>query len=339
MKQADAGGEYRPGFGNPSMPCVLVTGAAGFLGSHLCDRLLREGRRVVGLDNFDGYYEPAIKRANIADAMTQTGFTFHEGDIRDGALLESILRTYDVASVIHLAARPGVRPSLENPFLYTDINITGTLRLLEAMKRAGVRRLVFASSSSVYGNDAAVPFREDDRADRPLSPYAATKRAGELLCHTWACLYGFDIWCLRFFTAYGPRQRPEMAIASFLRALLEDREITVYGDSSVARDFTYVDDIIEGIVEAEKHVRSFEVINIGGGHPYTMDELVEVISDVTGVRPKVVRAPIPQGDVTRTQADTTKAERLLGYHPTVPLREGVARQWAWIRDRGGGTLG
>jgi UDP-glucuronate 4-epimerase len=315
----------------------LVTGAAGFIGSHFVDRLLAGGGRVAGLDNFDPYYDPALKRANLARAMRHPGFSLVEGDLRDDSVLDALLGAGGIDGVVHLGAKAGVRASIDDPRGFEDVNVRGTLALLESMRRAGVRRLLFASSSSVYGNQTKVPFAESDPVDTPISPYAATKKSGELLCHTYAHLYGFDAWCLRFFTVYGPRQRPEMAIARFLRAAADGREVTVHGDGSMCRDFTYIDDIVDGMIGAIGRLDGYRIVNIGGSHSYALSELLDVVQEVTGAPLVRTHAPVPPGDVQRTAADTSLAHALFGFAPRTPLREGIERQWRWMRDREDGA--
>src|SRR4030042_1448786 len=241
----------------------LVTGGAGFIGSHLVERLLAEGNRVIGLDNFDNFYDPALKRRNLTRALQNPKLRLVEGDLRDEGILEKVFREEKIEIVAHLSARAGVRPSIQNPLLYADVNIRGTLNLLEACKKHGVRRLVFASSSSVYGNNPKIPFAEDDPVDNPISPYAATKKAGELICYTYHHLYGIDVACLRYFTVYGPRQRPEMAIHQFTRLIPQDKKISLFGDGSSRRDYTYIDDAIEETMGALFQEHGYEIYNIG----------------------------------------------------------------------------
>ncbi|MHC4527784.1 MAG: NAD-dependent epimerase/dehydratase family protein, partial [Planctomycetota bacterium] len=245
---------------------ALVTGAAGFIGSHLTERLLADGWSVVGLDNFDDFYDPQIKRGNIRAALENKAFTLIEADIRDGAVMDEALgQGIDV--VVHLAAKAGVRPSIEQPVLYTDVNVKGTMVVLESAREHGTNKMVFGSSSSVYGNNEKVPFSEDDNVDFPISPYAATKKACELICHTYHHLYGIDITCLRFFTVYGPRQRPDLAIHKFARLIEQGKPIPVYGDGSMMRDFTYIDDIINGTLAAMEKCAGFNIYNLGESRP------------------------------------------------------------------------
>ncbi len=315
------------------MSTVLVTGGAGFIGSHLCRALLREGREVIAYDNLDDFYDVRIKRANLASLQEHARFRFIEGDIRDRAALDALFRAHAIESVVHLAARAGVRPSIEQPVLYADVNVTGTATLLEAMHDADVRHMLFASSSSVYGNQEKVPFSEDDPVDHPISPYAATKKAGELLCHSYVHTCGMNIWCLRFFTVYGPGQRPEMAIARFLRAAHVDEVVTVYGDGSMMRDFTYVDDIVRGVVAALPRVQGYEIANIGGAHAHALHEVLDIVEQVSGRTLERRHVPVPEGDVRMTSADTSRAARLFGFHPSVPLAEGIRRQWQSMQQQ------
>jgi UDP-glucuronate 4-epimerase len=312
----------------------LVTGGAGFIGSHLVERLLAEGHRVICLDNFDDFYDPALKRRNLTQALKDSKFCLVEGDLRDEDLLHKLFPEEKIEIVAHLAARAGVRPSIERPLLYADVNIRGTMNLLEACKKNGVRRLVFASSSSVYGNNPKVPFAEDDLVDNPISPYAATKKAGELICHTYHHLYGMDIACLRYFTVYGPRQRPEMAIHQFTRRIHQGGEITLFGDGSSRRDYTYIDDAIDGTMGALSREHGYEVYNIGESKTTSLLELVQWIEEEMGKRAVVEYLPTQPGDVERTYADIRKAIERLGYRPRTDVREGLARFIRWYIEEG-----
>jgi UDP-glucuronate 4-epimerase len=309
---------------------VLVTGGAGFIGSHLVERLLADGRRVTVLDNFDAFYDPAVKRDNLARAARESGCRVVEGDIRDSALLDELVGAERPELVVHLAARAGVRPSIADPVLYTSVNLDGTTRLLEACRRHGVQRFLFGSSSSVYGNNAKVPFAEDDRVDHPISPYAATKKAGELLCHTYHHLFGLRVACLRFFTVYGPRQRPEMAIHKFARLLADGREVEQFGDGRSARDYTFISDIVEGIVRAGERCEGFHVWNLGGSRVTTLGDLVQKIATRLGVPARVRPAPMQPGDVDRTWADVSRARAELGWEPQVDIDAGLDRFVAWF---------
>ena len=312
---------------------IFLTGAAGFIGSHTAERLLARGDEVVGLDDFNDYYDPAIKRRNVARAQTLRGYTLVEGDIRDPDLIIKLFRSNKFNSVIHLAARAGVRPSITHPALYEAANVQGLLNLLEASVHHGLPDFIFASSSSVYGLSPRLPWREDDPADCPISPYAITKRSGELLCYNYHQLYGLRTCSLRFFTVYGPRQRPEMAIAKFFRAMLEGAPIEVFGDGTARRDFTYVDDIVDGLLASVDHAFAHEIINLGGARTITILDLIEKISRLTGRPRNVVFGTPKAGDVPTTWADASKAEVLLGMAPAVTLDEGLARYFHWLQDR------
>lgn len=320
---------------------VLVTGGAGFIGSHLVERLLADGRRVIVVDNFDTFYDPAIKRRNISVALEHDDYRLVEADIRDEAAVEALFASESIDAVIHLAARAGVRPSIEQPGLYTSVNLSGTTTLLEACRRHGVGRFVFGSSSSVYGNNEKVPFTEEDPVDRPISPYGATKKAGEVLCYSFHHLTGMKMACLRFFTVFGPRQRPEMAIHKFARLLADGGQVEQFGDGSSARDYTYVGDIVEGIVRALDGCKTYHIWNLGGSHTTRLNELVQKIADGLGVEPNVVELPFQPGDVERTWADVSLAESELGWKPQVPFDEGLALFLDWFEEqrRGGGTPG
>ncbi len=321
------------------MKRVLVTGGAGFIGSHLCERLLAEGGfRVVALDSFDTFYDPALKRRNIAACVGKAGFELVEGDIRDKGLLDQLFSWHFFDEVVHIAARAGVRASIEDPLLYEDVNIRGTLVLLEAMRRHGCRELVFASSSSVYGEQEKAPFSETDPIDRPISPYSATKRAGELFCATYHRLFGIASAALRFFTVYGPRQRPEMAIAKFTRLVHEGRTVPIYGDGSMRRDFTYIDDAIAGIRAAMDRLEGrFEIYNLGENETTSLLELVRLIEEALGRKATVERQPPPPGDVPLTYADIAKARARLGYDPRTPIREGIRKYAQWFVRETEGT--
>ena len=310
----------------------LVTGGAGFIGSHLVERLLAEGHGVIGLDNFDNFYDPALKRRNLTRALPNPKFRLVEGDLRGEGILEKIFQEENIEIVAHLAARAGVRPSIQNPLLYSDVNIRGTLTLLEACKKHGVRRLVFASSSSVYGNNPKIPFAEVDPVDNPISPYAATKKAGELICHTYHHLYGIDVACLRYFTVYGPRQRPEMAIHQFTRLIHQGKKVALFGDGSSRRDYTYIDDAIAGTMGALIKEHGYEIYNIGESQTISLAELIQAIEQRVGKRARVEYLPAQPGDVERTYADIRKASERLGYRPQTKIEEGLDRFVRWYLD-------
>jgi len=314
---------------------ILVTGAAGFIGSHLCERLCARGDDVVGLDNLDGFYARDVKERNLDAAARSPRFVFVEGDIRVEADLARAFAAGRPDAVVHLAALAGVRPSLLDPARYADVNILGTQRVASACRAAGVARLVFASSSSVYGLDSAVPFKESDPCVRPVSPYASTKRAGELLLFTAHHLDALDVTCLRFFTVYGPRQRPDLAIHKFARRISDGKPIELYGDGSTSRDYTFIDDIIDGVVAAVDEqgrgaAPGYRIYNLGGSRTTTLLRLVELISDALGKQPTIAWQPEQPGDMTRTLADVSLAGRALGYAPRVPIEEGIARFVRWL---------
>jgi UDP-glucuronate 4-epimerase len=313
---------------------VLLTGAAGFIGSHVTERLLDRGHAVVGVDSFDPFYPRETKERNLARSLGHDGFTFVEADIRDREALSAVPE--DVDAIIHLAALAGVRPSILRPADYTDVNVAGTVVLLELARDRGVRPFVFASSSSVYGERETGPFREDDRVDHPISPYAATKKAGELIAHTYHHLFGLDVICLRFFTVYGPRQRPDLAIHKFARLMVSGQPIPVYGDGSTERDYTYIDDAVSGVERSLAHVAEgrggYDIVNIGENRTVPLHEMIERLSTELGVEPIVDRRPLQPGDVSRTSADITHARRLIGYDPHVPFEEGMRRFVEWFRS-------
>jgi UDP-glucuronate 4-epimerase len=311
---------------------TLVTGGAGFIGSHLVERLLATGRRVVVVDSFDDFYDPAVKRRNLAGVKRHPGFSLVEADIRDEGAVREAADRFEVDEIVHLAARAGVRPSIEQPLLYQSVNGTGTTVMLEVARRRRVRNFLFGSSSSVYGESGAVPFREDARVDRPVSPYAATKKANEELCFTYHHLYGLPVTCLRFFTVYGPRQRPEMAIHKFARLILEGRPVPMYGDGTSSRDYTYVDDVVDGVVAALDRPQPYEIVNLGGSRTTALAELVRLLEARLGRDARVEQLPAQPGDVTITFADVSRAGRLFGYAPRVPIEAGLDRFVAWLKD-------
>jgi UDP-glucuronate 4-epimerase len=315
------------------MSTILVTGGAGFIGSHLCGRLLREGYTVICLDNFDSFYDPNIKIKNIEGMGKKfpNQFELITGDIRNYEHLTETFKKNRIDSVVHLAARAGVRPSINNPLLYQDVNIRGTIVLLEACKEFGIKDFIFASSSSVYGENQRVPFSEKDLDIQPISPYGATKRAGELLCYSHHHLYGMNIACLRIFTAYGPRQRPEMAIYKFTRLIEQGENIPIYGDGSSRRDYTYIDDLIEGILAVMHHHKGFEIYNLGESQTTSLNELIRLIEEAFGKKANVEMLEPQPGDVSITYADISRAERKLGYHPKIKIEEGIKRFVEWYK--------
>ena len=309
---------------------VLVTGGAGFIGSHVCEHLLARGDEVTVLDNFNDFYAPALKRENAAALR---GARVVEGDIRDAGLVARLFAEGRFEGVVHLAAMAGVRPSLLDPLLYTDVNIRGTQVILRELERRPEVKLAFASSSSVYGANDRVPFREDDDIHRPISPYAATKRAGELLCYTHHHLYGTPISALRYFTVFGPRQRPEMAIHAFVRLCLARRPIPFFGDGTTRRDYTYVADIVDGTVRALDRAQGFEIYNLGESRTISLSELIAAVGRACGVEPILDRKPMQPGDVLVTYADVSKARARLGYDPHTTLEQGLERFLEWYRAR------
>jgi UDP-glucuronate 4-epimerase len=318
---------------------ILVTGGAGFIGSHLCDRLLAEGGwRVHVVDDFNDFYDPELKRANVRAHAGRDDYRLREADIRDRDALARLFGETEFDTVVHLAARAGVRPSLSEPLLYSETNIAGTLNLLELARARGVRQFVFGSSSSVYGINAKVPFSEDDPTRQPISPYAATKAAGELLCHTYSHLYGLRCVALRFFTVYGARQRPDLAIHKFARLISRGQPIPVFGDGTTRRDYTYVDDIIAGVRAAiDYEATQFEAVNLGESRTVELRELISLLERELGRRAVIDRQPPQPGDVPQTFADISKARRLLGYDPQTQIEEGIRRFVEWFgktRDRG-----
>ena len=323
---------------------ILLTGGAGFIGSHLSEALLARGDDVVCLDNFDPFYARAVKEANLAPSLRHERFRLVEGDVRDADLVRGIMEETAPDVMIHAAARAGVRPSVEDPLGYVSTNVTGTALLLDACARAGVRKFLFASSSSVYGDDSPVPFREDAPANRPASPYAATKKACEELAHAYHGVAGLDVVCLRYFTVYGPRQRPEMAIHKFARYLVEGRVLPVYGGGRLVRDFTYVSDAVAGTISALDFLLRtrpcFEIINLGESRRVPLHELLAIMERAFGVPARIRYEERPAGDVERTWADISKARRLLGYEPRVDIEEGIRFFADWFaaqRRRPGAT--
>lgn len=312
---------------------ILVTGCAGFIGSHLTEFLLSESHSVVGIDSFDAFYDRAIKEHNLAIALENPRFKFYENDIADTDFWENFSEKIDV--VVHLAAKAGVRPSLEDPSAYINTNIKGTQLLLDWMVKIGVKKMAFASSSSVYGDNEKVPFAETDSVDNPISPYAFTKKAGELLNHTYHHLYGLSIVNLRFFTVYGERQRPDLAIHKFTKLMLAQQPISMYGTGATARDYTYVADTVQGIVGAINYLQAndnvFEIVNLGNSSPITLQKLVETLYELTNQSPNINHLPMQAGDVERTFADVHKAKNLLGYAPQTSLKEGLQRFVNWYQ--------
>jgi UDP-glucuronate 4-epimerase len=316
---------------------ILVTGGAGFIGSHLVDFLLKERYKTVVMDDFNDFYDPRIKRANIAGHLKNRNYSLVEGDICEGDLVEGLFKKHPFGMVVHLAARAGVRPSLKDPLLYERVNGIGTLNLLESCRRHKVERFIIASSSSVYGINSKVPFSEGDPIEKPISPYAATKRANELTCFTYHHLYGMRITCLRFFTVYGPRQRPEMAIHKFTRLIHSGAEVPVFGDGTARRDFTFIDDILQGVVRSMEKSYPYEIFNLGESHTIDLRGLIGLIEKALGRKANLKFLPAEPGDVPVTYADIAKSRKMLEYDPGVPIEQGVPEFVDWYQKTQGGT--
>jgi len=312
---------------------VFLTGGAGFIGSNMAQMLLNKGFEVISIDNFDDFYDRSIKEENLAELNKSSKFKNIEGDIRDSGLIMDLFKEHNFDLVVHLAAKAGVRPSLEQPALYYDVNLNGTVNILEAMKATGVKKMAFASSSSVYGNNKKVPFSEKDAVDHPISPYAASKKAGELLCHTYHHLHGFDISCLRFFTVYGPKQRPEMAIHNFVRKVDEGEAITMFGDGSSERDYTYIEDITQGIMASIDNLGGYKIYNLGESNTISLADLITEIEKALSKKAIINQLPMQPGDVNRTFADISIAKEEIGYSPTTPIKEGIPKFVAWYNSR------
>jgi UDP-glucuronate 4-epimerase len=312
---------------------ILVTGGAGFIGSHLCTRLIQAGHTVSILDDLNDYYSPAAKKENLEEIRQHGPYKFFLGDISDETRVREVFEESRPEAVIHLAARAGVRPSLEQPMLYGQVNVQGTIALLEACRRQGVRKFVFASSSSIYGIANQVPFREDDAVNMPVSPYAATKIAGEKIGFTYSHLYGLSVVCLRFFTVFGPRQRPDLAIRKFITMIDKGEPIPVFGDGSSGRDYTYVADTVQGIMGALGYDCAFDVFNLGNSHPVKLLELIRTIEAALGKKANIKWLPDQPGDVPITYADISKAQQCLGYQPRTSLREGIDLFLNWYFER------
>jgi len=317
------------------MKSILITGGAGFIGSHLVERLLAEGDwTITVVDDFNDFYAPSIKRANVAPHLSNPQFKLVEADIRDLKALGKAFAGSSYDSIVHLAARAGVRPSLSEPRLYVETNINGTMNLLELARETAVKQFVFGSSSSVYGVNPKVPFSEDDPIFNPISPYAATKAAGELICHSYAHLYDMRIVCLRFFTVYGARQRPDLAIHKFAKLISAGKPIPVFGDGTTRRDYTYIDDIIAGVRAAMDYDQTnYEVINLGESRTVELRELISILEDTLGARAQIDRQPPQPGDVPQTFADISRARKLLGYDPQTDIETGIRRFVEWFRSQ------
>jgi UDP-glucuronate 4-epimerase len=311
---------------------ILVTGAAGFIGSHVCEHFVEFGYNVIGIDNFDDFYPIKFKHLNLAELQRNSKFQFHEVDIRDSKALNSIFSSNQVDIVIHLAAKAGVRPSIDSIAEYYDVNVIGTVSILESMRIHDIKKMLFASSSSIYGNNSKVPFSETDRVDNPISPYASTKKSGELLCHVYSHLYEFDITCLRFFTVFGPRQRPDLAIHKFTRLIDEDKPIPFYGDGSTSRDYTYIDDIVNGISCALNHLDGYRIYNLGESKVINLKKLVQTIENSLGKKAILNQLPLQQGDVNITYADISKSKAEIGYDPKYDIEIGIKKFVQWYNS-------
>ena len=315
------------------MPKALVTGFAGFIGSHLTARLLKDGFSVIGIDNFNDFYDPKIKERNAAGFVQDKNFTCYKVDIRDGKEIENIFLKHNPELVIHLAARAGVRPSLKDPILYEEVNVLGTLNLLEAGRKNGIKKFIFGSSSSVYGECKNIPFKESELDLKPISPYGVTKLTGERHCYTFHHLYNLPIICLRFFTVYGPRQRPDLAIHKFTKLIDEGKPIPVFGDGQYKRDFTYVDEIIDGIMGSINYNKTgFEIFNLGESHTTSVVDLVKLIENAMDKKAVIDWQPLQKGDVPLTYADVSKAEKLLNYKPRTKPEEGIPKFVEWYKS-------
>ncbi len=310
---------------------IIVTGCAGFIGSHTSNKLLQQGYQVIGIDNLNDYYNPDWKKENLKSLQQSDQFSFHKIDIRDSDNLNQIFKNNSIEKIIHLAARAGVRPSIAQPLLYEEVNIKGTLNLLELAKTSQIKQFVFASSSSVYGNQHKVPFSETDPVNEPISPYAATKKAGEMLCHTYAHLYKMPTTCLRFFTVYGPAGRPDMAPYLFTKAILKHNKINKFGNGTTKRDYTYIDDIVSGVVAALQTEFDFEIINLGNNKPVSLNEFISTLEKITGQKALINQMGMQPGDVDITYADVSKAKKLLNYEPKTSFSQGLTKFVNWYK--------
>ena len=318
------------------MTTYFITGGAGFIGSTLSQKLIKQGNKVIAIDNFCDFYNPKIKENNVKELLQNENFKLYRADIRDRKALKEIFDENQIDIVMHLAAMAGVRPSIENPILYQEVNCMGTQNILEEMKEHNVKNGVFASSSSVYGNCKEVPFREDMIVDYAISPYAATKKANEVMAHVYHKLFDMNIIMLRFFTVYGPKQRPDLAINKFTRLMLEGKEIPMFGDGTTSRDYTYIDDIVDGIIKSCNYCMNnqdvYEILNIGNSSPTTLKEMINTIGQALGIEPKIKQLPMQPGDVDRTYADVSKAKTLIGYEPKTTFKEGIENFVKWYKE-------
>ena len=317
------------------MKTHLITGGAGFIGSSLSEKLIDEGNRIIAINNFCDFYSPKIKENNVKELLIKENFKLYRKDIRDRQALKEIFEENKIDIVMHLAAMAGVRPSIENPVLYQDVNCMGTQNILEEMKAHNCKNLVMASSSSVYGNCKEIPFREDMIVDYAISPYAATKKANEVMTHVYHKLFDMNVIMLRFFTVYGPKQRPDLAINKFTRLMLEDKEIPMFGDGTTSRDYTYIDDIVDGIKKSCEYVMKnenvYEILNLGNSTPVSLKQMINTIGQVLNKEPKINQLPMQPGDVERTFADISKAKELIGYNPQTSFKEGIENFVKWYK--------
>ena len=318
------------------MKTYLITGGAGFIGSSLSTRLINEGNKVIAIDNFCDFYDEKVKENNVKELLQNENFKLYRADIRDREAVKKIFEENKIDIVMHLAAMAGVRPSIENPVLYQEVNCMGTQNILEEMKAHNVKNLVMASSSSVYGNCKEVPFREDMIVDFAISPYAATKKANEVMTHVYHKLFDMNVIMLRFFTVYGPKQRPDLAINKFTRLMLNNEEIPMFGDGSTSRDYTYIDDIVDGIIKSCDYVMNhnnvYEILNLGNSSPVSLKEMINTIAKTIGVEPKIKQLPMQPGDVDRTFADVSKAKKLIGYEPKTSFEDGIRNFVNWYKE-------
>jgi UDP-glucuronate 4-epimerase len=311
---------------------ILVTGGAGFIGSNLCEKLICAGEKIICIDNFNDYYNPKIKEENLRNLEGRANFILYRMDILDREKLEEVFTKHHFDMVIHLAARAGVRPSISNASLYEAVNVQGTINILECCRKYGIGKLIFASSSSVYGGNKKIPFSEDDIVDRPITPYAATKKAGELICYTYSHLFNISVYCYRFFTVYGPRQRPEMAIYKFTKLITEEKPIEIFGDGTSSRDYTYVEDIVDVIASNLEKVKGYEIINLGNSNPVKVTELIKFIEKAANKKAQVEYGRVQAGDVPVTYADILKAKKMLKYNPKTRIEEGINKFTAWYME-------
>jgi len=312
---------------------IIITGGAGFIGSHISERLIKIGHNIICIDNFNDFYDPKIKEDNLANIINNKRFKLFPIDILDKKKINKIFLENNIDLVIHLAARAGVRPSIANAELYEIVNVQGTINLLEECKRNNVNKFIFASSSSVYGGNKKTPFSENDQVDKPVSPYAMTKKSGELICYTYHYLYNIQVFAFRFFTVYGPRQRPEMAIHKFVREMMDGRDINIYGNGKSSRDYTYIDDIIDGITNSLDIISGYEIFNLGNSKPINIIELIKIIEDQTGLNANIVYAEKQPGDVFCTYSDISKAKRMINYNPEVSIEVGIKRFIEWYKSK------